>query len=91
MKLLCDNKAAVVIDHDWVQHDQTKYIEIDRHFIKEKINIDIISIQHVRSEDQIADILIKDVGKKNAPIGKLAIRDMYAPTCRGVLRCKNMM
>jgi hypothetical protein len=35
--LYCDNKAAISIAHNIVQHDRTKHVEIDRHFIKEKL------------------------------------------------------
>ncbi|RVW46001.1 Retrovirus-related Pol polyprotein from transposon RE1 [Vitis vinifera] len=35
MKLYCDNKSAINIAHNPIQHDRTKHIEIDRHFIKE--------------------------------------------------------
>ena len=35
MKLLCDNKAANSIANNSVQHDRTKHVEIDQHFIKE--------------------------------------------------------
>jgi hypothetical protein len=38
MKLYCDNKAAISIAQNPVQHDHTKHVEIDRHFIKEKID-----------------------------------------------------
>ncbi|KAK2981314.1 hypothetical protein RJ640_007015 [Escallonia rubra] len=37
MKLYCDNKATINIANNPVQHDRTKHVEIDRHFIKEKI------------------------------------------------------
>ena len=35
MKLYCDNIAAINIAHNPVQHDRTKHVEVDRHFIKE--------------------------------------------------------
>ena len=34
MKLYCDNKSAINIVHNPIQHDRTKHIKIDRHFIK---------------------------------------------------------
>ena len=38
MVLYCDNKTAISIAHNLVQHDRTKHVEVDRHFIKEKID-----------------------------------------------------
>ena len=37
MKLYCDNKAATNIANNPMQHDRIKYVEIDQHFIKEKL------------------------------------------------------
>ncbi|KAL6334780.1 hypothetical protein AAG906_021544 [Vitis piasezkii] len=37
MKLYCDNKVAIIIAHNLVQHDITKQVGVDRHFIKEKL------------------------------------------------------
>ena len=37
MLLQCDNKAAISIAHNPVHHDRTKHVEVDKHFIKEKI------------------------------------------------------
>lgn len=35
MKLFCNNKSAISIAYNLFQHDMTKLIKIDRHFIKE--------------------------------------------------------
>lgn len=37
MNLLCDNKAAIETTKNPVHHDRTKHMEVDRHFIKEKV------------------------------------------------------
>ena len=60
---MCDNKAAIQISENPVQHDRTKHVEVDRHFIKEKIEAGIIELPFVSSEDQLADILTKVVNE----------------------------
>ncbi|GKA84106.1 putative RNA-directed DNA polymerase, partial [Tanacetum coccineum] len=37
LKLYCDNESAVKIANNLVQHDRTKHVEIDRHFIKDHL------------------------------------------------------
>jgi hypothetical protein len=61
MRLFCDNKAVIDISHNPVQHDKTKHIAIDRHFIREKNDSKIIKLPFVRSEERIADMLTKAV------------------------------
>jgi len=57
MRLYCDNKAAISIAHNLVQHDRTKNVEIDRHFIKEKLREGVICTPYVKIGEQLADIL----------------------------------
>uniref|UniRef100_A0A2N9EKA6 Integrase catalytic domain-containing protein n=1 Tax=Fagus sylvatica TaxID=28930 RepID=A0A2N9EKA6_FAGSY len=52
VNLYCDNKAAISIAYNPVQHDRTKHVEMDRHFIKEKLTDGIISVPFVKFEDQ---------------------------------------
>lgn len=59
MMLYSDNKSAISIAHNPVQHDRTKHVEIDRHFIKEKLESGLIYILFVTSSEQTADILTK--------------------------------
>ncbi|CAL8176190.1 unnamed protein product [Prunus armeniaca] len=61
MDLYCDNKAAIAIAHNPVQHDCTKHVEVGRHFIKEKLDAEIISFPYISSEYQLAYALTKVV------------------------------
>jgi hypothetical protein len=82
MKLYCDNKAACDIAHNPVQHDRTKHVEVDRHFIKEKLEEKLIEVPHVRSQDQLADVLTKALSNQvfNDCLNKLGMSNIYAPT-----------
>ncbi|RVW76506.1 Retrovirus-related Pol polyprotein from transposon TNT 1-94 [Vitis vinifera] len=59
IRLFCDNKAACDIAHNPVQHDRTKYVEVDRFFIKEKLDDKIVELPKIRSENQLTYILTK--------------------------------
>nr|GFA95312.1 putative ribonuclease H-like domain-containing protein [Tanacetum cinerariifolium] len=61
-QIMCDNKAAIQISENPIQHNRTKHVEVDRHFIKEKLEAGIIELSFVKSSDQLADILTKAVG-----------------------------
>ncbi|KAL5765958.1 hypothetical protein ACOSP7_016575 [Xanthoceras sorbifolium] len=82
MNLFSDNKAAIDISHNPIQHDRTKHVEVDRHFIKQNLEEKIIQFPFVKLEDQLVDILTKAVSSKNFynSLNKLCIKDIYAPT-----------
>ena len=82
MKLFCDNKAAIDISHNPIQHDRTKHVEVDRHFIKQNLDAKIIRFPFVKSEDQLVDILTKAVSSKifHHSLDKLGLIDIYVPT-----------
>ena len=82
MKLFYDNKAAIDISHNPIQHDRTKHVEVDRHFIRQNLKEKIIRLPFVKSEDQLAYILTKAGSSKNFHdfLDKLGMRDIYAST-----------
>ena len=86
MKLYCDNKAAISIAHNSVQHDRTKHIEVDRHFIKENIEAGIVCTPFVSTKDQTADILTNGLFRPvfELLVSKLGMYDIYMPTWGGV-------
>ena len=82
-----NNKAAISISHNPIHHDQTKHVEVDRHFIKEKIEQGEICMTSVSSKSQIADVLTKGIPREDIEnyVDKLGMIDIYAPTWGGVL------
>ncbi|KAJ8748725.1 hypothetical protein K2173_011276 [Erythroxylum novogranatense] len=64
INLYCDNKAAIQIAHNPIQHDRTKHVEVDCHFIKEQLDQRVICFSFVKSANQLVDILTKALSGK---------------------------
>ena len=81
MRLYCDNKAAIAIAHNPVLHDRTKHVEVDKHFIKEKLDSGIIYLPYISTAEQVVNILTKGFPKKQFEnlISKLAMENIYKP------------
>lgn len=55
----CDNVSAVYLSTNPVQHQRTKHIEIDIHFVREKVHMGTVRVLHIPSSLQYADIFTK--------------------------------
>lgn len=77
----CDNRAAISISHNPVHHDRVKHVEVDRHFIKEKVDEGILKIQYVHTTEQTADILTKPLFRPlfEKFTNKLGMFNLYYP------------
>jgi len=79
--LLYDNQSTKNITYNPIQHDQTKHIEIDNHFIKEKLESGLLHISYVSSNQQAANILTKGLPIKRFEelVSKLGMVDIHSP------------
>ena len=75
MTLFCNNLSAINISKNPIQHSRTKHIDIRNHFIRELVEDKVISLEHVTTENQIADIFTKalDANQFEELRGKLGI------------------
>jgi hypothetical protein len=55
----CDNISAVYLSNNPVQHQRTKHVEIDLHFVREKVAIGQVRVLHVPTTSQFADVFTK--------------------------------
>ncbi|GJU00861.1 hypothetical protein Tco_1111199, partial [Tanacetum coccineum] len=64
VRIMCDNKCAIDLSKNPVQHSRTKHIEIHHHFLRDNVQKGNISIEKVASEDNIADIFTKPLKRE---------------------------
>ncbi|GJY95413.1 retrovirus-related pol polyprotein from transposon TNT 1-94 [Tanacetum coccineum] len=62
--MYCDNKSAIALCCNNVQHSRSKHIDIRFHFIKEHVENGVIELYFVNMEYQLADIFTKALGRE---------------------------
>ncbi|GJQ91454.1 retrovirus-related pol polyprotein from transposon TNT 1-94 [Tanacetum coccineum] len=82
--LYCDNKSAIALCCNNVQHSRAKHIDIRYHFIKEQVENGIMELYFVRTEYQLANIFTKPLPRErfNFLIDKLGMRSMSPETLK---------
>ncbi|MCO5563234.1 hypothetical protein L7F22_016871 [Adiantum nelumboides] len=62
--IYCDNISSIMLAKNPVYHAPTKHIEVHYHFIREKVLATEIDLVYVKTNDQVADIFTKALGKE---------------------------
>jgi hypothetical protein len=55
----CDNISAIYMSSNLVQHQRTKHVEIDVHFVRERVAVGDVRVLHVPTTSQFANIFTK--------------------------------
>ena len=61
--LWCDNLGATYLSANPVFHARTNHIEVDFHFVREKVAQGALDVRFVSSGDQVADAFTKPATK----------------------------
>ena len=80
MRLYCDNKSIINIVHNLMQHDKTKHVKANKHFIKEKLDNGLICMSYMSTRGQLADVLMKGLASTQFQeiIIKLGMDNIYS-------------
>ncbi|GJW24847.1 retrovirus-related pol polyprotein from transposon TNT 1-94 [Tanacetum coccineum] len=82
--MYCDNKSAIVLCCNNVQHSRSKHIDIRFHFIKKQVENGVVELCFVNTEYQLADIFTKSLCRERIEflINKLGMRSFTPETLK---------
>lgn len=61
MTINCDNRSAIELTKTENYKPRIKHIDVKHHFVRENVHNNIVAIQHISSEEMVADILTKSL------------------------------
>ncbi|GJW95828.1 retrovirus-related pol polyprotein from transposon TNT 1-94 [Tanacetum coccineum] len=84
--LYCDNKSAITLCCNNVQHSRSKNFDVRYNFIKEQVKNDMVEIYFVRTEYQLANIFTKVLPRERFEflINKLGMKNMSPETLKSL-------
>nr|GEZ97214.1 retrovirus-related Pol polyprotein from transposon TNT 1-94 [Tanacetum cinerariifolium] len=85
--MYCDNKSAIALCCNNVQHSRSKHIDIRYHFIKEQVEQGVIELYFVITEYQLADLFTKALGRDRIEFltNKLGMRSFTPETLKRLM------
>ena len=61
--IMCDNQGSIALAKNPKHHSRTKHIDMQHHFIREKVEEEIIDLRYCPTQDMVADVLTKALAK----------------------------
>ena len=62
--IMCDNQGAIALAKNPVYHARTKHIEVQHHFVREKVARGAIMLEYCPTEEMLADVLTKALARE---------------------------
>ncbi|GKE35610.1 hypothetical protein Tco_1454932 [Tanacetum coccineum] len=83
-----DNKSAITLCCNSVQHSRSKHIDVRYHFTKEQVENVVVELYFVRTEYQLADIFTKALPRErfNFLVEKLGMKSMSPDTLKSLTK-----
>ncbi|GJZ23446.1 hypothetical protein Tco_0560905 [Tanacetum coccineum] len=82
--LYCDNRSAIALCCNNVQHSRSKHIDIRYHFIREKVDKGVVELYFVTTDYQLADIFTKALPRERFEfiLPRLGMKSMSPETLK---------
>ncbi|GJY70258.1 hypothetical protein Tco_0473961 [Tanacetum coccineum] len=84
--MYCDNKSAIALYCNNVQHSRSKYIDVRYHFIKEQVENGVVELYFVKTEYQLANIFTKALARERFKflLSRLGMKSMSPKTLKSL-------
>jgi len=63
--LRCDNLSAVHLSANPVLHNRSKHFDVDYHYVRERVALGVLEIQHIPAILQLADVFTKSLPRQS--------------------------
>nr|GFA60236.1 hypothetical protein [Tanacetum cinerariifolium] len=82
--LYCDNRSAIALCCNNVQHSRSKYIDIRHHFIQEQVEKGVVELYFVTTDYQLTDIFTKALPRQRFEfiLPRLGMKSMSPATLK---------
>ena len=73
-RIQCDNQSSIILAHNLFYHARSKHIELQHHFVREKIESQEIEHIYCNTSENVADVFTK-------PVGRIHFEDLRKKLC----------
>ncbi|GJR63954.1 hypothetical protein Tco_0010019 [Tanacetum coccineum] len=82
--LYCDNRSAIALCYNNVQHSRSRHIDIRHHFIREQVEKGVVELYFVTTDYQLADIFTKALPRERFEflLPRLGMKNMSPETLK---------